>query len=106
MYDAPTLHADLTAMIRANGEADVGSMTRRILDGLDEQGRKLLRKIEDDMGCEAAGWDTRLSLLAIYGGEEAARDLIRDAKWHRENAVKPIPAIEPVKVHPTRRRAA
>ena len=76
---------DLHTMLADNARASVTPVTRRILDNLDERARTLLRAIREDERDAKAGFDTRLSILSLHGGEDAARDIIRQSAWHREH---------------------
>lgn len=75
----------LTTMLTANAAANVDRITRRILDELDDQARMFLRLL--DQADKDRREDLRGSriMLSIHGGEEAVRDIIRQAKWHRRH---------------------
>lgn len=93
-------HRQLRDMIHANGQAHVGQVTRIILNGLDDDARRYLRRIEKALRCPVEGPYGTLGEFGENGCAPAIRDIIRQAKWHRESPVVPIPVIHPVSIRP------
>jgi hypothetical protein len=79
--------ADLEAMLAANKAANVDRITRRILDGLDEQARDYLARI-DRADCSQGFRYSTLGMFGENGCGPAIRDIVRSAAWHRDAAIR------------------
>lgn len=73
---------DLEAMLAANARASVNRITRMILNGIDEQARTWLARIDREDASEGFRFSSA-GMFGPNGHAPAIADLIRSAEQHR-----------------------